>query len=134
MTKIWKTALLGTILGVALVSGANAQTATRLTKDADGLSVDAVVITSGTTLRAQPVRDVRGSLIVYLSATTPVSVSVQRLLSNGTQLSAGTIAVDTGGTSLTINAPVPFQAVRLSPTTALSGVNALHGILFNAKD
>jgi hypothetical protein len=133
--KLFLTSALA-LIGALAISSAHAQTWVEKTK-ADGrnttASVYGAVITSGTTLAPVAVRDMLGSVRVHVSATTNVSVSIQRLLKDGTLLSEDAVAVGTTPTSLTIAAPALVQAIRVSPTSALTGVNAVHANVINAK-
>ncbi|MFG1413965.1 hypothetical protein V5G24_22960 [Xanthobacter sp. VTT E-85241] len=93
-------------------------------------------VTSGTTpaalgaIQVDPKKDVT----ISLKASTPVSVTLSRMLSDSTVLGSEAIAVGTSEVSRTFSAPQTMEAIGVSATTALSAGNNVSVTVIQSKE
>ncbi|WP_425107209.1 hypothetical protein [Ancylobacter sp.] len=121
---------------VVAASSANAVT-TIWTQYENGpnFTVSRAKVTSGTTpavlgpIKVNP----RANVAISLKASTPVSVTLSKTLKDGTVLESEAIAVGTSNVSRSIVAPLTFEYLVVSATTALSAQNNVSVSLIQSK-
>lgn len=70
--------------------------------------------------------DASRQTVVWISSTNPVTVNVNRTLSNGAVLDTRAVNVTSTPVSVTYPAPQSHQALVISRTTILSGTDVLY--------
>jgi hypothetical protein len=107
--------------GALLAASASAQVWPKPDTSGNFAVRSAPTIASQTAITPAPVRgDTSAALDVLMAASVPISVTLVQKLSNGLTVSTSQVAVDTTPRSYHFAAPLNFQTIAASPTTALT--------------
>lgn len=139
MKKTLKRALATSVLGSAVALGSTAHALTQTwTSNNDDPKIDVqhtLLVSNTDTLTPTPIYDNKVGAVVYLSASVPVSVTINKTRQDGTLLSAtSAIAVGTTVTSVTLAGPLFARYITISPTTSVSSTGGLYGTVWQYKN